>query len=100
MNILFLAHRIPFPPNKGDKIRSFHELRALAERGHQVHLRAFADDLNDLEYRLELLRWCASVEIIPLRKWQGSLHAAISVLSRRSLSVGYYSSHTMRKSVK
>jgi len=26
--LLFLAHRIPFPPNKGDKIRSFHLLAA------------------------------------------------------------------------
>lgn len=26
MRVLFLAHRLPFPPNKGDKIRSFHIL--------------------------------------------------------------------------
>src|SRR5262249_19707956 len=100
MNILFLAHRIPFPPNKGDKIRSFHELRALTDRGHQVHVRAFADDLNELEYRLDLMRWCASVEIVPLRKWRGWLRAALSVFSRRCLSVSYYSSGKMRKSVK
>lgn len=100
MNILFLAHRIPYPPNKGDKIRSFHELRALVDRGHQVHLRAFADDVEDLEYHLELRRWCASVEIIPLRKWRAWARAGLSVATRRSLSVGYYTSRKMRKSVK
>jgi len=40
--LLFLAHRIPFPPNKGDKIRSFHLLRHLSKR-YAVHLGAFVD---------------------------------------------------------
>ena len=30
--LLFLAHRIPYPPNKGDKIRSYHLLRYLSSR--------------------------------------------------------------------
>lgn len=44
--ILFLAHRIPFPPDRGDKIRSFHELKHLAALG-RVHLACFADDEAD-----------------------------------------------------
>ena len=42
-HLLFLCHRIPYPPNKGDKIRSFHLLRALAGR-YQVHLGCFVDE--------------------------------------------------------
>lgn len=49
MNILFLCHRIPFPPNKGDKIRSYHMVRHLAKE-HTVHLGAFVDDPADLRY--------------------------------------------------
>ena len=44
--ILFLAHRIPFPPNRGDKIRSHHILRHLA-RMAPVHVACFADDEGD-----------------------------------------------------
>ncbi|WP_114951099.1 TIGR03087 family PEP-CTERM/XrtA system glycosyltransferase [Sphingosinicella terrae] len=44
--LLFLAHRIPFPPDRGDKIRSWHLLRALGELG-RVHLACFADDEAD-----------------------------------------------------
>jgi sugar transferase (PEP-CTERM/EpsH1 system associated) len=44
--ILFLAHRIPFPPNRGDKIRSWHLLREIA-RWARVHLACFADDQED-----------------------------------------------------
>jgi sugar transferase (PEP-CTERM/EpsH1 system associated) len=44
--ILFLAHRIPYPPNRGDKMRSWHLLRHLG-RHAKVHLGAFADDDAD-----------------------------------------------------
>ena len=53
--ILFLVHRIPFPPNKGDKIRSFHLLRHLAER-YRVHLGTFVDMPEDLAHVPELER--------------------------------------------
>jgi sugar transferase (PEP-CTERM/EpsH1 system associated) len=43
---LFLAHRIPFPPDRGDKIRTFHGLRHLAGLG-RVHLACLADDEAD-----------------------------------------------------
>ena len=44
--ILFLAHRIPYPPDRGDKIRSWHLLRHLG-RHAKVHLACFADDEAD-----------------------------------------------------
>lgn len=43
---LFLAHRIPFPPDRGDKMRSWHMLRHLAGLA-RVHLACFADDEAD-----------------------------------------------------
>lgn len=46
-HILFLAHRAPFPPDRGDRIRSYHQLRYLAARA-LVHLVAFVDDARDL----------------------------------------------------
>jgi sugar transferase (PEP-CTERM/EpsH1 system associated) len=53
--ILFLAHRVPFPPNKGDKIRAFHELEHLA-RHHDIWLGASADDPADLEHLAQAKR--------------------------------------------
>src|SRR5690606_5009997 len=47
--VLFLAHRVPFPPNKGDKIRAFHILEHLSAR-HDVWLGAGADDAEDLKH--------------------------------------------------
>jgi polysaccharide biosynthesis protein PslH len=45
--VLFLAHRVPFPPDRGDKIRSNHLLRRIA-RIAPVHVGALADDAADL----------------------------------------------------
>src|SRR3546814_17888599 len=44
--ILFLAHRIPYPPDRGDKIRSWHMLKHLGGRA-RVHPAGFADDEGD-----------------------------------------------------
>ena len=51
--ILFLAHRIPFPPDRGDKIRSHHILKALAKLA-AVHVGTFADDEQDCDPEAEL----------------------------------------------
>ncbi len=60
--ILFLAHRIPFPPDRGDRIRSFHFLRHLAQR-RPVHLLGFVDDEEDRKAAKELLPMLASLHI-------------------------------------
>lgn len=44
--VLFLAHRIPYPPDRGDKIRSFNIVKRLSEFA-RVHVAAFADDAAD-----------------------------------------------------
>jgi sugar transferase (PEP-CTERM/EpsH1 system associated) len=100
VKLLFLAHRIPYPPNKGDKIRSYHQLRAFAERGHEVHLIAFADEVEDLQYQVDLARSCTSVRIVRLRKFWAKLRALIMLLTSRPLSLGYFGSLKLKRLVK
>lgn len=57
--VLFLAHRIPFPPNRGDKIRSHHLLRHIADLA-PVHVACFADDPADLAEERALAKLAAS----------------------------------------
>lgn len=63
-DLLFLAHRAPFPPDRGDKIRSFHVLKHLAERA-RVHLVAFGESEADREPPRELTQRLASWTIVP-----------------------------------
>ena len=59
-DLLFLSQRIPYPPDKGDKIRSFHILQRLARR-FRVHLGCFFDDPADEKYAGPLSEICGSV---------------------------------------
>ena len=38
LNTLFLSQRIPFPPNKGEKIRTFHQIKFLRNNNHRIFL--------------------------------------------------------------
>jgi sugar transferase (PEP-CTERM/EpsH1 system associated) len=100
MKLLFISPRIPYPPDKGDRLRSSHELQAFIERGHEVHLLAFADDLNDLNYRVDLGRMCATVGIVPRRRVWAVARALVNLAFLRSLSRGYFASRRMRRLVK
>jgi polysaccharide biosynthesis protein PslH len=61
--ILFIAHRLPFPPDRGDKIRSHHILRHLAGLA-PVHVATFADDDADFAQEAELARVAASYRLV------------------------------------
>ena len=66
MQILFLTHRLPYPPDKGERIRAFHELRYLAER-HEVDLFCFADSQESAENKQALQGICRSVYVEVLK---------------------------------
>ena len=38
MKTLYLSQRVPYPPNKGEKLRTFHQIKFLLENGHDIHL--------------------------------------------------------------
>ena len=87
--LLLLVHRIPFPPNKGDKIRSYHLLRHLAAR-HEVYLGAFVDDPQDWQYEAELARLCKQVKLVGLDPGKRKLASLSGLLTGDALSVPYY----------
>jgi polysaccharide biosynthesis protein PslH len=89
MKILYLCHRVPYPPNKGDKIRAFHQLRAISEH-HEVDLFTLADDEDDIGHRSALEKYCRSVYISRIhRKW-ARMRVAPYLLSRKPLSIPYF----------
>jgi sugar transferase (PEP-CTERM/EpsH1 system associated) len=89
--LLFLAHRIPYPPNKGDKIRSFHILEHLARR-YRVHLGTFVDDPRDWAYVEDVRARCVDSCIVPLRRGRALMHGASGFLAGSPLTLGFYHS--------
>ncbi len=99
MKILFLAHRTPYPPNKGDKIRAFHFLSNLA-KSHDVTLVYWVDDPQDLNHT-PLLRSLCRGPVIPVRlnRTWAMLRAVRSLLNGRSFTEGFYGSKLFRNAV-
>ena len=98
MKILYLAHRIPFPPNKGDKIRSFHQIRYLA-RNHDVHLACLIDDKQDLAHIDSLKEYCRTVDVVYRDKSLAALMALKGVARREPLSVAAFFSRELKQKV-
>ncbi len=88
-DILFLAHRIPYPPNKGDKIRSWNILKYLTER-HRVFLGCLIDDPHDRQYIPELERHCAEVFAAPIHPILQRLIALLGLRPGKPISTGYF----------
>ena len=89
--LLYLVHRIPFPPNKGDKVRSFNILRELA-RSHRVFLGTFVDHPDDVLHVERLSEWCEEVCAIRLHPARARLASLRGLLTGEALSVTYYRS--------
>ena len=98
MNILYLAHRLPFPPNKGDKIRSYHQVAHLA-RKHQVWCACFIDHPQDKRHVEALRAICHKVKAIQLDRSQAMLRGLWSLIRGQSATQAAYRNNKMRRTL-
>ncbi len=89
MKILYLVHRLPYPPNKGDKVRSYHLLKHLAAR-HEVHLGTFVDDPDDEQHLPRVQALCADLHVARLSPRAAKLASLRGLLTGEALSLPYY----------
>lgn len=87
--LLFLAHRIPYPPNKGDKLRSFNLLKQLL-RDYRVHVGAFIDDEDDWRHVDALREIAGECYFTRLTPWRAKLRSLAALLGDNPLSLPYY----------
>ncbi|MEQ8264483.1 TIGR03087 family PEP-CTERM/XrtA system glycosyltransferase [Pseudohaliea sp.] len=96
--LLFLCHRIPYPPNKGDKIRALHLLHHLAQH-FEVHLATFVDDPADWAFTADVEKHCRSAIFAPLVPWRATLRSARGLLTGEALTLPYYRDSTLARRV-
>jgi len=94
--LLFLAHRIPYPPDKGDKIRSFHLLQRLARR-YRVHLGAFIDDKRDWSHVEQVKKMCAETCFVALHATRAKLRSLAALATGGPLTLPYFRSARMAR---
>ncbi len=98
MRILYLCHRIPYPPDKGEKIRAYHQIAHLARR-HELHLVSFGEDRLDPAHVTALRGICATVAVVQRSRAAFPFAALRALASGRSLSVAAYESGALGAAV-
>lgn len=96
--VLYIAHRIPFPPDKGDKIRTWRTVEHLATR-FDVDLCAFVDDPADFQHEAHLRRVCGSVALVRLARRAATLRSAQGLLTGEALTFPFYRDARMTRAV-
>lgn len=96
--ILFVAHRVPYPPDKGDRIRTYNILKFLARRA-RVHLACLADEPVSLEQRANLESLCERVAIIRVgaSRWLGAL---ASLARGGTVTEGAFASSELERTIR
>lgn len=98
MNILYLAHRIPYPPDKGDKMRAFRHLEYLGRR-HRLWCACFVDTRTDLVHVGPLRRHCEDVVAVLLDRPRAILRGAMGLLRGGTVTESFYRHQAMSDAV-
>ncbi len=95
-DLLLLVHRIPYPPNKGDKIRSYHLLKHFASQ-YRVHLGTFIDDVDDWRHVDAVKALCAESCFVELHPARARLLSLRGLLTGKPLTLTYYRSGELQR---
>jgi sugar transferase (PEP-CTERM/EpsH1 system associated) len=98
MRILLLTHRLPYPPNKGDKIRSFNLLEYLAKR-HEVFLACPVDEPEDMAFVAELERRCAGVLAVRIDGRSKVLAGLQALFTGTAISVRHFHAAALQRRI-
>lgn len=98
MRLFVLLPRVPFPIEKGDKLRAYHQLQVLAEE-NEIILCALSEDKPHPDAYTKLIKVADKVHFIRFSKFDAFLGIIKALFSRKPLQVGYYTNRRAKKVV-
>jgi polysaccharide biosynthesis protein PslH len=98
MKILFLCHRLPYPPKRGGKIRPFNMIRHLA-RKHEVTVATLARTAGELAEGRELSRYCHELHVARIPAYAGWGRFVVHGFTRYPATFGYFYSPELARTV-
>lgn len=99
MRILVIVSRVPYPLEKGDKLRAYNQVKELSKR-HQVFLCCLSDEPVHPDATAKLKEIASQVAIIPLVKWKIYFNVLLEFLGRKPFQVAYFYQKGVHKKVK
>ena len=95
-DLLFLSQRIPYPPDKGEKIRYWPLLNHLS-RSYNIHLGCLIDDAADSRHVGEVRALCADAHFVEIDARWSKLACLRGLLTGDALSVSYFANRSLAR---
>jgi sugar transferase (PEP-CTERM/EpsH1 system associated) len=98
MRILCLASRLPYPPDRGDRLRALNFIKQLSHE-HELSLVSFVADASEYEHQQALLTYCREVRVLLMHRYRSAMSVLLNLWRRDPLQTLYYRSGAMRRLV-
>lgn len=98
MRLFVMTSRMPWPLEKGDKLRIYHQLKHLHQK-HEVFLCCLTDKPLPADYESRLKEICSDFKILRLSKGKILLREALAIFDDRPFQVHYFFNRKHRKTV-
>ena len=99
MKILFLSHRFPYPPTRGDKIRSFNMVKYLHDQGHEVTVASLSRSAEETEQCQGIKGYCHKFVLVEVNETFQNIRMVSRLLSSDPSSMGYFYSNELQNEV-
>jgi len=99
VNILFLSHRFPYPPTRGDKIRSFNMVKYLSEQGHDVTVASLSRSDEETAECQGIEDYCDKFTLVQVNETLQNVRMVSRLLSKDPSSMGYFYSRDLQHKV-
>ena len=96
-DLIFISHRIPWPLNKGEKIRGWNLIQHMRSLGYRVHLGCVVDDPSDMQHAERMRGVCESVGAFPIDKSRQKYRALLHARPGRPLMPDFYFSPALQE---
>ncbi|MGB4838895.1 MAG: glycosyltransferase [Saprospiraceae bacterium] len=98
MKILFLTSRFPYPLEKGDKLRAFHQIKVLSS-SHEIHLVSILEEDPESGWLEKVAAYTASITTITIKPFERYVSVIKSLFSRRPVQIAWFYSSTIKKNI-
>jgi len=98
LKILIITTRIPYPPNRGDKLRIFNIIKTLL-KDHEIKVVSFFHEKTEFEYAEQLKKFGIDFEKVELSRFKSTLNLFRTIFSIKPFQVSYYQYKSMHKKI-
>ena len=94
--LLYIAHRVPYPPDKGERVRAFHEIKALSQH-FRITLATLTHSEKDRQAAQCLRQWCKRIILARAGGNWGLVRGLLTMATGRSVTEGYFHSWSLAR---